>query len=256
MSFNLLPSLFVLERSALWITLLFAARACGATVVLQNATATLSQAGGWNVGTVIDGVINAEVGWAVYNFSLNQAQAETAVFETSADVGFAGGSLFTFRLSQVNHNPQHTIGRFRLSVTTDSRDNFADGLANGGDVSATWTVLAPSTALATGGIQLDALSDGSILASGANPNNSVYTVTAGTTMEHITGIRLEVMEDASLPFNGPGRYPSNGNFVLSEFELDVVPVPEPSAVLLLSCAGLALVTWRMLNRRRSGRGAS
>ena len=37
-------------------------------------------------------------------------------------------------------------------------------------------------------------------------------------MKDITGIRLEVFADPSLPAKGPGRSP-NGNFVLSEFKV-------------------------------------
>src|SRR5262249_47112084 len=33
----------------------------------------------------------------------------------------------------------------------------------------------------------------------------------------ITGIRLEALTDPSLPFNGPGREPLNGNFHVAEF---------------------------------------
>ena len=40
-----------------------------------------------------------------------------------------------------------------------------------------------------------------------------------TSLSPITGIRLEVLEDPSLPFNGPGRQPTNGNFVLTELML-------------------------------------
>jgi hypothetical protein len=236
--------------AAVTLPLLLAGRLCGAAVPLQNATATLSQSGGWNVGTAIDGVVNADVGWAVFDFAAGQARAATAVFETVTDVGFAEGSLFTFQLSQINHNPQHTIGRFRLSVTTDNRDNFADGLANGGSVNANWIVLKPFSVVATGGTEFEILNDDSILAAGSNPDTSVYSITATTSLEHITGIRLEVLQDPSLPLTGPGRYPSNGNFVLSEFEMDIVPVPEPSiALLLLPCAFFGFLIWKRRKER-------
>ena len=126
---------------ALLLTGLACGPARGAAVQLQNATATLSQAGGWNVGQAIDGSLDTSVGWAGYNFAVGQARPETAVFETVTDAGSVGGSVLTFNLFQLNFNPQHTLGRFRLSVTTDNRNTFADGLANGGDVTANWTVL-------------------------------------------------------------------------------------------------------------------
>jgi len=230
---------------AMLLAVLAAGHVRGATVQLQNATATLSQSGGWVVGTAIDGVINNSVGWGGYNFSLGQARAETAVFETFADIGATGGSLLTFQLFQVNHNPQHTLGRFRLSVTTDNRNTFADGLANGGDVTANWSVLTPLTTLATDGTILTAQGDGSILASGLNPVTSIYTITAATSLERLTGFRLEVLEDPSLPFSGPGRYPANGNFVLTEFQVGIAPVPEPSVIALFACSGIALLAMKV-----------
>lgn len=227
---------------------LLASAFCGklraADVQLQHPTATLSQRDGWNVGTAIDGVKDASAGWAVYNFSLGQARSETAVFETTMDVGYSGGSLLTFQLFHINHNLQHTLGRFRLSVTTDDRDTFADSLANGGDVTADWHILTPFETLATDNAILTAQYDGSVLASGPNPNHSIYTITAATSLEHITGIRLEVIEDPSLPFNGPGRFVGNGNFVLSEFQVAISPVPEPSVLVLLVCGGIALLAWK------------
>jgi hypothetical protein len=46
-----------------------------------------------------------------------------------------------------------------------------------------------------------------------------YTVIAETSLTGITGVRLEALEDASLPMGGPGMQTINGNFVLSELEV-------------------------------------
>ena len=193
-------------------------------ITLKNPTATLSQSGGWNVSLVTDGTTNDAAGWAVYDFSKDAAGAETAVFETESDIGFASGSQITFSLYHVNHNPQAALGRFRFSYTTDSRDTFANGANSGGDVTADWTVLIPESASATDGPTLSILEDDSILASGENPTNSVYTVTVKTIAQGITGFRLEALEDASLPASGPGRSP-NGNFVLTEMMVVATALP-------------------------------
>ena len=118
------------------------------------------------------------------------------------DAGFAGGSTFTFTLTQ--SFPGHTLGRFRISVTTDDRASFADGLVSGGDVTANWTVLDPTTAVSANGATLNELGDYSILASGASPVADTYTVTADTALTGITGFRAEAISDPSLPFGGPG----------------------------------------------------
>jgi len=232
--------------------LLVAADLSAAEVQLQSATATLSQQGGWSVGRAVDGTVNSDAGWAIYDFSIGRAESETAVFETANDVGFAEGSILVFQLSQINHNPQHTIGRFRLSVTTDDRSTFADGRSDEGDVMADWMVLTPSIASATDGVLLETQYDSSILARGSNPDHSTYTITALTSLQKITGIRLEVLEDPSLPFSGPGRYPENGNFVLSELTVNIMPVPEPSSLALLSSvAVVALVAWKLRRGKRA-----
>jgi len=82
----------------------------------------------------------------------------------------------------------------------------------------TWTVLEPATLKTAGGSVLLNQKDGSILATGKNPSPETYTVTAHTNLMGITGIRLEVLADDSLPAKGPGRAP-NGNFVLNEFKV-------------------------------------
>ncbi len=200
----------------------------GINVVLKNAAATFSQSGGWDANLIIDGITNDFAGWAVYDFGRSGAFSETVVVETETDIGFASGSLLTFGLYHVNHNPQCGLGHFRLSYTTDSRDSFADGLNSGGDVSANWIVLSPKTASATDGVTLTVQSDGSILASGTNPAKTVYTITAEVAALGITGFRIESMEDSSLPDSGPGRSP-NGNFVLTEFTVSVSELHLPAS---------------------------
>ncbi len=201
--------------------------AVGVPVVLQNATATVTQ-GGFSISQTIDGnlggvgVIN---GWAVQD-NIGTIDPETAVYETQADVGGPGGAMLTFTLIQ-NYGSSLTIGRFRLSITEDDRSSFADGLSQGGDVTANWNVLGASTAVATNGATLTIQPDGSILASGASPATTVYTVTAATEATSITGIRLEALEDSRLPADGPGRA-ENGNLVLQEFAVDATDVPFPN----------------------------
>ncbi len=60
-----------------------------------------------------------------------------------------------------------------------------------------------------------ALPDGSQLATGKQAAKDTYTVVVELPAERVTGLRLEVLPDDSLPGKGPGRS-KNGNFVLSE----------------------------------------
>lgn len=81
-----------------------------------------------------------------------------------------------------------------------------------------WHVLEPLAFTSAGGAILKKLPDNSLLATGKNPSPETYTITANTPLRGITGIRLEVLSDPSLPAKGPGRAP-NGNLVLNEFKV-------------------------------------
>jgi len=90
------------------------------------------------------------------------------------------------------------------------------------DETGKWTVLDPQTLASTGGAVLKKLADGSILVSGAKAEQDVYTVTARTELNGITGLRLEAIPDESLPKGGPGRDPY-GNFFLTGVEVLAAP---------------------------------
>ncbi len=98
-----------------------------------------------------------------------------------------------------------------------------------GDAADGWHVLRPERMRSTGGTTLTRLDDDSILTSGANPNRDIYEIAASTNRTGITAVRLEALTHRSLPGGGPGRH-SNSNFVLSEFELEVVSKADPSSV--------------------------
>ena len=90
------------------------------------------------------------------------------------------------------------------------------------DADGTWTVLDPTEFASAGGATLRKLSDRSVLAAGDNPSPDKYTIAASTELNGITGFRLEVLPDPSLPCGGPGRA-SNGNFALGEFTVTASP---------------------------------
>jgi len=70
---------------------------------------------GWGVAAAIDG--NEKTAWGVFP---NVGTSHQAVFTLGQDVGDDGGTAFTFVLRQT-YPAGHTIGRFRLSVTTSPR---------------------------------------------------------------------------------------------------------------------------------------
>lgn len=215
-------------------------------VPLQNATATFTQVD-FLVSESIDGLLTPTSGphggWAVGNPG-GGANASTAVFETVSDIGFGGGTLLSLTLTQLYTGSSYALGRFRLSITTDNRSTFADGLDNGGDVTATWSVLSLTSLSASSGATLTVQGDSSVLVSGTLPATDIYTFSAVTGVTGITGIRLEALADASLPGGGPGRG-FNGNFVLTEFALTATAIPEPSTwAALAGLVGLGVAVFR------------
>jgi len=95
-----------------------------------------------------------------------------------------------------------------------------------------WTPIEVSQRTSDGGAELVPLPDLSLLVTGARPERDVTTVVAFTDKQRLTGIRLEVLADDSLPSRGPGRA-DNGNFVLRRFTVSAVPLAEPAAAQVL-----------------------
>jgi hypothetical protein len=82
----------------------------------------------------------------------------------------------------------------------------------------TWSVLDAISFVSTNGATLAKQSDGSILATGKRPETDTYFIEARPDSGAITGVRLEVLADESLPHRGPGRQ-ENGNLHLTDFHV-------------------------------------
>jgi WD40 repeat protein/tetratricopeptide (TPR) repeat protein len=86
-----------------------------------------------------------------------------------------------------------------------------------------WITLKPTEMKSEGGATLTLKEDGSVMASGKNPDRDSYTLTCTTSLESISAIRLEVLPDPSLPYGGSGRHWRNGDFALSEWKVTAEP---------------------------------
>ncbi|HZM02686.1 MAG TPA: PSD1 and planctomycete cytochrome C domain-containing protein [Candidatus Saccharimonadales bacterium] len=95
-------------------------------VRLQNATADFSQ-GGFPVTAAIDGVITNKIGWAIGDLPGRRNRDHQAVFELKTPLGFTNGTVLKFTLHQ-SYGQEHTIGRFRLSITRGAQPLQADPL--------------------------------------------------------------------------------------------------------------------------------
>ncbi|MEM0926180.1 MAG: PSD1 and planctomycete cytochrome C domain-containing protein, partial [Planctomycetota bacterium] len=75
------------------------------------------------------------------------------------------------------------------------------------------------------GVSFELQDDASWRAVGENPETAKYTIEGISTIEDVSGIRIEVLPDESLPSDGPGRT-VHGNFVLNEVRLYAASRPE------------------------------
>jgi hypothetical protein len=91
-----------------------------------------------------------------------------------------------------------------------------------------WTPLDPHELRSTGGATLTKLPDLSILSKDKRPDTDTVSLVANTDLQGITGIRLEVLTDDSLPHKGPGRQ-DNGNLHLNEFKVRFAPKGAPDS---------------------------
>lgn len=94
------------------------------------------------------------------------------------------------------------------------------------DLSTEWVPLEVEVVRAAGVAKLEKQPDGSLFATALPENQQAignYQLKAKTTLNGITGIKLEALPDERLPVNGPGLAP-DGNFVLSEFIVTQSPL--------------------------------
>ncbi|MGH9454559.1 MAG: DUF1549 and DUF1553 domain-containing protein, partial [Terriglobia bacterium] len=96
------------------------------------------------------------------------------------------------------------------------------------NASSDWSVLRPTQFSSAKGATLKLEPDQSLLAGGKNPMADSYTLQARTDRVGITGVRIEVLNDSTLPDGGPGRDP-DGNFFLSDFQVEISPANQTAA---------------------------
>ncbi len=83
-----------------------------------------------------------------------------------------------------------------------------------------WQIPAAAEFLSTNGSTADFLSDGSFRVGGAKPEQDTYTLTFEMKPQRVTHVQIEAIPDEQFGNGGSGRS-GNGNFVLSELEMEV-----------------------------------
>ncbi len=114
-------------------------------------------------------------------------------------------------------------------------DEKADAFFTANSSAIEWHPLATHSAKSDTGLSLLPQADRSILAVGDKRDKGVYTVQYKTQLKKITGLRLEVLADPTLPSNGPGLA-ENGNFVLTELIVKASAASDPKSLTLRKIA--------------------
>ncbi len=185
------------------------------------------------------------VDWDLVDAGQDYSKPEEAIFTAEQPLSLGGLTELIFTIKSENL-ANYNLGKFRLSVTTDDQVEFSPAFGEDGN----WIELVPRSVESANGTTLNILGDNSILASGIDPATEILTVTVWTDLDNITGYRLEVLEDPSLPTGGPGRAIGEGNCVLTYFGVEAVLVPEPSTFILLTSAAAGLLCCLIRKRRR------
>ena len=86
-----------------------------------------------------------------------------------------------------------------------------------------WETLHVVSVESSAGTKLELQPDASILSTGTVPAQEVITIVAESFRPGVKALRIEALTHDSLPQRGPGRA-GNGNFVLGDLQVKVVPV--------------------------------
>ncbi|MDA1052273.1 MAG: PSD1 and planctomycete cytochrome C domain-containing protein [Planctomycetota bacterium] len=140
----------------------------------------------------------------------NQPQASFPTSEQETQLTSLEKQLATLREDYTRTTPELTAGLAKW--TTATRDELLRGQQ-------AWQSLKPISLASANGQTFSIQEDLSALASGENPAKDTYTIELRPAPGMLTAIRLEAFIDDSLANKSLSR--GNGNFVLTEVEIDI-----------------------------------
>lgn len=100
--------------------------------------------------------------------------------------------------------------------------SLSEQLASIRQIAAAWQVPPPIEAKSLAGATITIQEDHSALISGPRPDKETTTIRVPLDVPTLTAVRLEVLSDKSLPFEGPGRC-DNGNLHVTEWRIAYRP---------------------------------
>jgi len=140
----------------------------------------------------------------------NQPQTSFPTPEQETQLANLEKQLATLREDYSRTTPELTEGLAKWATAT--RDELLRGQQN-------WQALKPISLASANGQTLSIQEDLSALTSGENPAKDTYTIELRPAPGMLTAVRLEALVDESLSNKSLSR--ANGNFVLTEVEIDI-----------------------------------
>ncbi len=146
--------------------------------------------------------------------------------ETSAKVGSTREALAEYERKNAPHIAKLRTLQTKLATARAAlAERFPaweketnERLAAAGSKQPAQTPLEIESVTSAGGVTFAPQEDGSWLAEGEQAPGDVYTIVGTLPLGLISGLRVEVLPDESLPGKGPGRN-TDGNFILSEIAI-------------------------------------
>jgi WD40 repeat protein/mono/diheme cytochrome c family protein len=182
-------------------------------------------------GLLVQELAAAEAAWKIEKTHREQARL-ARVAEVSGNLAAAEAAYAPERLKLEQERATRiakaieAVERYHLDPGKTER--AFEALAAKGPL---WQVARPGSVSSRAGATLTTLADGSVLATGkAGDETTTFTAPVDTaTLPRLTGLRLELLPDPSLPMGGVGRAP-DGNCVVTEIVLELAPVARPKEV--------------------------
>ncbi|MEQ9409386.1 MAG: DUF1549 domain-containing protein [Fuerstiella sp.] len=155
-----------------------------------------------------------------------EAARQQAIADANADLAAYEQSIAARRAAEEKAR-QEKLAQVQADFDTYNSQlaTHADAYLTANKSDVEWFLMEPASLASPGGITLEALEDRSIRATGA-VDQGAYTITVKTSLNDITGFRVEALQDPATKGNGPGL-PENGNFVVTEFEVQAASAGKP-----------------------------
>ncbi|MEX0742131.1 MAG: PSD1 and planctomycete cytochrome C domain-containing protein, partial [Phycisphaeraceae bacterium] len=120
------------------------------------------------------------------------------------------------------------VAELRAEHLEESLQAWVDGLE---PQAVAWHKLTPSVYESTTHASMTLLDDASVLVHGDKPNNDTYIVELESDRVDMRAMKLETLTHESLPKGGPGRAHmfKPGDFILTDFRVEVAPADKPEA---------------------------